>query len=299
MRVTLIHNPTAGDEDHSRERLLTLIRAAGHEVAYHSSKDDYGRALKDPGDLVVVAGGDGTVRKVAMQTFETGTPIAIIPVGTANNISKSLGITSPDEELIRGWATAQRKRFTVGRATSSWGEEIFIEGMGVGVFTRAMTLLEYIDGKAPGDFSSAYDKLYRDLSALIVLVSEFSPINLKVTIDEQDVSGPYLLMEVMNMNYIGPNLYLAPDADPRDGYLDFVFLAEDNRENFARYLTKRLAGKEAEPPVRVIRGRNLQFHWRGTAIHLDDKIWTDGITVPSSLQVIDVTVGDKFIEFLV
>ena len=111
--------------------------------------------------------------------------------------------------------------------------------------------------------------------------------------------APYLLMEAMNMNYIGPNLHLAPEADPGDGYLDFVFLAEDNRENFARYLTKRLAGKEAEPPVRVIRGRHLEFHWRGTAIHLDDKIWTDGITVPSSRQVIDVKVGDKFLEFLV
>jgi diacylglycerol kinase family enzyme len=299
MRVTLIHNPTAGDEDHSRERLLTLIRAAGYEAVYHSSKEDIGAALKEPGDLVVVAGGDGTVRKVAMHTIETGAPIAILPVGTANNISKSLGITSPEDELIQGWSTARRKRFTVGQATSSWGEEIFIEGMGMGLFTRAMTLLEYVDGKAPDDFSSAYDKLYRDLSALIVLVSEFSPINLKVTIDGQDVSGPYLLMEVMNMNYIGPNLHLAPDADPSDGYLDFVFLAEDNRENFARYLAKRLAGKEAAPPVRVIKGRHLQFHWRGTAIHLDDKIWTDGITVPSSLQVIDVKMGDKFVEFLV
>ena len=103
----------------------------------------------------------------------------------------------------------------------------------------------------------------------------------------------------MNINFVGPNLHLAPEADPSDGYLDFVFLAEDNRENFARYLAKCLAGKEAAPPVRVIRGRDLQFHWRGTAIHLDDKIWTDGITVPSSLQVIDVKMGDKFVEFLV
>ncbi|HEX5732962.1 MAG TPA: diacylglycerol kinase family protein [Blastocatellia bacterium] len=299
MRVTLIHNPQAGGEDHSRERLLTLIRAAGYEAVYCSSKEDFDAALKDPGDLVAVAGGDGTVRKVAMHTIQTGVPMAILPMGTANNISKSLGIVGSPEELIQGWSAARRKRHTVGQATSSWGEELFIEGMGMGLFTRAMTLLDYIDDKAPDSFSSAYDKLYRDLSALIVLVSEFSPITLKVTVDGEDVSGPYLLMEAMNMNFVGPNLHLAPEADPGDGHLDFVFLAEDNRENFARYLTKRLAGKEAEPPVRVIRGSSLQFYWRGTAIHLDDKIWTNGITVPSSAQVIDVKVGDKFIEFLV
>src|SRR5215216_958088 len=299
MRATLIHNPQAGDENHAREHLLTLIREAGYEVAYRSSKEGYGAALKDPGDLVVVAGGDGTVRKEAMHTIDCGVPIALLPMGTANNISKSLGITGTPEELISGWLTARLKRLTVGLASSSWGGEIFIEGMGLGVFTRAMSLLNYIDDKAPEGFSSTYDKLYRDISALIVLVSEFPPIRLTVSVDGQDVSGPYLLMEVMNMNFIGPNLQLAPEADCSDEYLDFVLLAEDNRENFARYLTKCLAGKEATPPVRVLRGRHLHIYWQGTAIHLDDKIWTNGITVPSSPQVIDVKLAGKFLDFLV
>jgi diacylglycerol kinase family enzyme len=278
---------------------MKLIREAGYEVVFRSSKEDFGAVLKDPGDLIVVAGGDGTVRKVAMQMIDCGVPIAILPMGTANNISKSLGITGTPEELISGWSTARRKRLTVGLARSSWGQEIFIEGMGMGVFARAMTLLNHIDGKASEDFSSTYDKLYRDLSALIVLVSEFSPIDLTVSVDGQDVSGPYLLMEVMNMNFIGPNLRLAHEADCSDEYLDFVFLAEDNRENFARYLTKCLAGKEASPPVRVLRGRQLQIYWQGAGIHLDDKVWTNGITVPSSPQVIEVKLGDKVLDFLV
>lgn len=299
MRVTLIHNPMAGDEDHSREHLLSLIRNAGHEVDYQSSKEDFVQALDDPGDLVAVAGGDGTVRKVAMHTIERGVPIALLPMGTANNISTSLGITGSPEELISAWSTARRKKVATGIATSSWGEELFIEGMGLGLFARTMSILNRIDDKPPADFSSAYDKLYRDLSVLIALLSEFSPLDLTVEIDGQDVSGPYLLLEVMNMNYIGPSLNLAPEADPSDEYLDFVFLAEGNRENFARYLIKRLAEKETAPPVRLVRGRHLKFYWQGTGIHLDDKIWTNGITVPSSPQMIDVKIGSQSLEFLV
>src|SRR5262245_1870824 len=111
-RVTLIHNPQAGDEDHSRNQLLKLIRDAGYEVTYKSSKEDFASALEDPGDLIVVAGGDGTVRRVALESLGTGVPLAILPMGTANNISKSLGITAPAEELIAGWKGARRKRFT-------------------------------------------------------------------------------------------------------------------------------------------------------------------------------------------
>src|SRR5215217_7669308 len=112
MRATLIHNPQAGDESHERDHLVTLIRGAGYEVVYRSSKEDFGTALKDPGDLVVVAGGDGTVRKVAMHTIDCGVPIALLPMGTANNISKSLGISGTPEELISGWPTARLKRLT-------------------------------------------------------------------------------------------------------------------------------------------------------------------------------------------
>ena len=109
-RVTLIHNPSAGDEETEADHLLSLIRKAGHDVVDISVKDDdYRAALESPGDLVAVAGGDGTVRKVATKVIGRGIPIAILPVGTANNISRSLGIDGPLEELIAKWDIASKK----------------------------------------------------------------------------------------------------------------------------------------------------------------------------------------------
>lgn len=297
-RVTLIHNPTAGDEDHSRKHLLKLIGNAGYKVAYESSKEDFSSALEDPGEFVIVAGGDGTVRKVALQLLDHKVPIAILPMGTANNISKSLGINGSVEELIDGWSAARRKKFTVAVAKSSWGQELFVEAIGLGLLSRAITILEKVDQKAEVEFANTEDKVERDLTALIVLVSEYTPMNLRVTIDGQEFSDPLLLFEIMNIKNVGPNLLLAPDADTSDDYLDCVFLTESSREKFAKYLTALMADKQGTLPAEIVKGKKIEFQWEGTAIHLDDKIWTKGITVPSPPQLISVELEGRSFEYL-
>ncbi len=65
MRITLIHNPTAGDEGHSASALKRMLREEGYEVSYRSTDQDWETALERPGDLVVAVGGDGTIAKVA------------------------------------------------------------------------------------------------------------------------------------------------------------------------------------------------------------------------------------------
>jgi diacylglycerol kinase (ATP) len=299
MRITLIHNPEAGDEDHSREHLVSLIRNAGHKIDYASSKEDFADVLKKPGDLVVVAGGDGTVRKVALQMLETKTPITILPMGTSNNISKSLGITGKPKKLIAGWANAKRQTFTVGQATSPWSKDLFVEGVGLGLFSKLMSILDTVDDEADVDFSTAEDKMNRNLTSLMVLLSEFSPIELKINLDDQEISGSFLFMEIMNIKYVGPKLSLAPEADPADGHLECVLLDAADREDFAEYLTLQISGKDAPAPLKLIKARTFEFQWGGQPIHLDDEIWTKGITVPLRPQSIEITLSDYRLEFLV
>jgi diacylglycerol kinase family enzyme len=74
MKVTLIHNPDAGSDEHTCEDPAELIRRAGHQLVYQSSKDGHWRsALDRPADLIAVAGGDGIVGTVAKIMIGRGT----------------------------------------------------------------------------------------------------------------------------------------------------------------------------------------------------------------------------------
>src|SRR5437899_2591860 len=137
VRITLIHNPTAGRQRRGEaSKLVELLESAGHDVRYRSVKQPgWKRALKKKADLVVVSGGDGTVGKVARRMVGRGIPIAILPSGTANNIARTLGqVERPFEELVRSWENARHVKLDAGVASGPWGERYFIEGMGAGLF---------------------------------------------------------------------------------------------------------------------------------------------------------------------
>lgn len=128
------------------------------------------------------------------------------------------------------------------------------------------------------------------------------------TLDGEDVSGRYLLVEALNIGLIGPNLFLAPDADPGDGSLDFVLLAEDKRAEFDEYLTYRLEGKQEAPYLHVRRGRRLNFAWDGPTLHFDDEVWPKkekkrkkilDEAHPDDPPTVEITVERGGLEFLI
>jgi diacylglycerol kinase (ATP) len=66
MRITLMHNPKAGDAQHGKKQLMAALAKAGYHATYQSTKErGFKKALKNPADLVLAAGGDGTVAKIA------------------------------------------------------------------------------------------------------------------------------------------------------------------------------------------------------------------------------------------
>ena len=145
IKIILIHNPEAGDDAKpTANQLLRMIRAAGHRVRYQSSKEKkWTRILKETCDLVAVAGGDGTVGKVARRLVGSRTPIAVLPTGTANNVANTLALTGTTlDQLIAGWNAARCVNFDAGIAKGPWGSKPFIEGFGIGLFAETMFQIE-------------------------------------------------------------------------------------------------------------------------------------------------------------
>jgi len=73
-----MHNPTAGRGKHDKRELMAALANAGHHAIYQSTKkSDYKKALKKPADLVLAAGGDGTVGKVGCELIDSGIPLGV------------------------------------------------------------------------------------------------------------------------------------------------------------------------------------------------------------------------------
>jgi diacylglycerol kinase (ATP) len=233
MKVTVIHNPDAGDDDTqpSGDRIIRLIRKAGHKTKYISTEDKkWEKALKKSCDIIAVAGGDGTIGKVAKYLVGSRTPIAVLPTGTANNIAHTIGVAGKTfEYLIEGWNTAHSVNFDVGVAKGPWGSKYFIEGFGVGLFAETMYRID--SGHHP-HVLRAEDPEQENSEALKVLrkqLSSYRAKELTVRLDGQDLSGDYYMLEVLNVRYMGPNLDLVPRAETNDGVLDVVLVAKGDK----------------------------------------------------------------------
>jgi diacylglycerol kinase (ATP) len=299
MKVILIHNPDAGDHGQpSGDEILKLIRKAGHSVVYQSSKDvSWDKVLHDSADIIALAGGDGLVGNAAKRLVGRHLPIAILPVGTANNVANSLGLTNkPLQQLVGAWATARRMKFDVGVATGPWGSTCFIEGLGVGFFTNLMAETE--KGSVDFDrFNASEAKITCALEVIRNRLQSYPASRLKVTLDDQNLSGEYVLLEVMNIRSIGPNLAFAPAADPSDGLLDLVLVSKSERDQISRYLSDRIEGKSSAPELIVRRSRRLQIECKGLLVHIDDDLWPED-NPPSSPIAVDIKLSSEHLEML-
>jgi diacylglycerol kinase family enzyme len=273
VRVTLVHNPAAGDERHSAKRILTELAEAGYEASLQSTKKKgMGKTLEDPGELVVVAGGDGSIKKVALALAGTGVPMAILPIGTANNIAKSLGVFGSMRHLIAGWRRAERRQLTVGAITSRWGAMRFVESVGVGVFTELVTRGDAeLDDNTAGLTGPEID---RALLLLQQVVAERKPRLRTVALDGADVTDEYLLVEAMNIPLVGPNVPLAPGADYSDDRLDVVTVTERERKTLGEYVQARLSGGAPPPELTVRRAAQVTMRASPNELHVDDAPWS-------------------------
>ena len=275
-RITLVHNPAAGYHDITGEQIAAMLRQAGYAPDSVSSKDPaLDRALDDPGDCVVVAGGDGTVAKVAIILAGRDVPLFILPCGTANNIAMSLGITGSIQSLVTRLPIAKPRRIDLGVARGRWGEQRFVESFGVGLFATAMRNIEPMHDASHQRFATPHEEFEHAHCEMIKLLERTTSRECRIELDGIDRSGQYVLIEAMNIACIGPNLCLAPDADPGDGMLDVVLLPESDRESFCECLKRRIEGDRSPPPVSIVRATKITIDPCGSPLHIDDELHSE------------------------
>lgn len=264
----LIHNEGAGDGKIDAEALMKVLDTAGVPTRHCSPKDpQLADRLAGPEDLVILAGGDGTVARILSQLPDRADRrIAIVPLGTANNIAQSLGILSSiepgaGEEILSGWEQAETRFIDIGLAKGPWGEQRFVEGVGIGPLAR--TIIQF---KSEG--VSAVDSMRLGREALSRNVAHASSLASRLRIDGAWIAEDLLMVEIMNIQHAGSRVRLAPDADSGDGLFDVVTLATEARDDFRAWLAK--GSDKDPPPVTIRRARAVDIDWQGELLRIDD-----------------------------
>jgi len=289
MRITLMHNPSAGHGKHRKKDLMAALAKTDHHAVYQSTKKrGYEKALKNPGDLVLVAGGDGTVTKIARRLIDTGIPLGVLPLGTANNLARTLGFIVSPEELIARLEDGKKHSFDVGVARGPWGTRYFFEGAGAGLLADYVRAAKKEDKKPKS--ASKDREMARHVSLLRQLLHDYPAQEWKIDIDGKNVSNNYILWEAMNVRSVGPALYFAPRATTKDAEFDFVCVREADRSLLLDHFDARLAGKKSKFPLPVRRFRRLRILWQGSTLHFDDKLWPGKGERVASPNEIEITV---------
>lgn len=276
-KAQILHNPTAGDGNHTKDEIIELIETAGFETTYNSTDNEGWESFsKNKMDVIFLAGGDGTVRKlasvlIAKKMCDSHIPIYLLPLGTANNIATSLGIfknlnaASVDEQV-------EIQKFTCGKISGGNDEEFFIEGVGFGVFPELIRQMKDT-GK---ENETSDEKLKRTLQVLLEIVKNYEPQKAKIKADGLEIAGSYLLIELMNIKHIGPNLKFAPNANVEDEFLDLVLIPEKKRKAFVAYVKSLINGnsdfRDIENFIKVLRVQKVKIKWKGSKLHVDDEL---------------------------
>lgn len=171
-QAALVYNPIKVDEKQLRARVRDLSREAGweHPAFYPTTIDDAGQqatsqALGRHVDVVLVAGGDGTVRAVSEAIAGSGVPLAILPSGTGNLLARNLGLPLSDTDaMIRAALGDFRHAIDIGwarltRADGTHEEHAFVVLAGIGLdadmiantrsdLKKTVGWIAYVDGAA-------------------------------------------------------------------------------------------------------------------------------------------------------
>lgn len=265
MKITLMYNPKAGTGSFRLEETLKKLEGLGAKVhAQNTKKSKYKKALDKNSDLIIIAGGDGTVEKVILQMKKKNKllPTAIIPCGNANNIASSLQVDGDIENIITMWKKGNFYFLDIGKVATSDKTQYFLESAGWGLFK------ELLHGKKTKQSSKS--KVKKGLEGMIQENEEHSASSFFLEIDGKDYSGNYIWVEIMNCQQMGPGYVLAPEALANDGSLDVILIRAKDQMGLSDYLQARLSGN-ATPFWTPLRARSVKVQ-NSNSFHVDDEI---------------------------
>lgn len=258
-RARLIYNPTSGREVLKRNlpEILEKLEIAGYEASCHvtTKAGDATKAaqiaVERQYDIVIAAGGDGTIHEVVngLAEQEYRPRLGIIPAGTTNDFARALQIPRD----IGGAVDIITKGETIPVDIGRINEKYFINIAGGGRITE----LTY---EVPSKLKTMLGQLAYYLKGMEMLPS-IKPSDVKIEYDGKLFEGEAMLFLVGLTNSIGGFEKIAPDSSINDGLFSLLILKKINLADFIRIATLALRGEHVnDPSVIYTQANRIKVH---------------------------------------
>lgn len=248
-RAAIVYNPTKFDDlSLLRRRVESEVLAAGWQPTLwlETTPDDAGheqtrRALAAGVDLVLAAGGDGTVRAISDELAGTGVPMALLPTGTGNLLARNLQVPLDTDAALRLALSGHTRAIDVVRCTWDGGEERFVVMAGLGLDARIMAATS--DDLKRVLRSGAYV-----LAAMQNAVPRPFAVDVALDDDAPAASGEHRVVMALlgNVGTITGGMTIFPQATPDDGLVDLLLTGPNRIADWAKVGAGLLIGQDVD-----------------------------------------------------
>jgi YegS/Rv2252/BmrU family lipid kinase len=246
-RARVIYNPHskgAIDGTNLPEQITDCLRTYGIEaeitlktsgkVARKLAK----AAVKQGADMLIVAAGDGTIEDVAGTLVGTKTALGIIPIGTMNNLARSLGVPLNLDDACALLGMGITRHIDIGRIITIDKPQgvYFLEMAGVGLSALAAPLGQDAE---KGRWAKMVVALGKALA--------FKGTTVAITCDDgAEFQAQTQVVTVSNTPLFAENMFIGPDAKLDDGLLDVAFYADMSKTDLERHFLAIANGKRID-----------------------------------------------------
>lgn len=277
-RALLLTNPRSRKGQQRPTETISQLQAWGLNLVEEPIDDpqnlpDLIRHYRDQVDLVIIGGGDGTLNAAVDGLIDTQLPLGILPLGTANDLARTLDIPFNLSDACEVIATGQVQRIDLGWINGKHFCNVASLGLSVQITKRLTKQVK----RRWGIFAYA-------VTALQVLW-EARPFRAEIRLNDESIQAKTIQIAVGNGRHYGGGMTIVHDADISDQRLDLYSLEIQHRWQLLLLLPMMWFGRHTTwPGVRVLHGTEFEVYTRKPrAINTDGEITTQ---TPAQFRVI-------------
>ena len=257
-RCAVIVNPTKVSEGFAGLAREALGGDGWRDTVWLETRaDDPGQGMArqalDAGvDLVIAAGGDGTVRAVADGLACSGVPLGVVAAGTANLLALNLDLPTREREALRVATTGRVRTIDLIKISVDGGPGRHFAVM-AGAGLDAM-IMDETDPELKSRIGTA--------AYFVAAGKALGRLPMKASI-EVDRHRPRrrraMLILVANVGKVPPNIRLVPDARPDDGQLEVLIASPRSPLDWLKVIGRLIGRRErAEKPLEIMPGTRVR-----------------------------------------